>query len=344
MRVELFDFELPRELIAQAPARPRDTARLLRIGERLELATMLDLPRLLRPHDLLVVNDTRVLPTRFRATRDGHPLEVTLVEALGGGRWLAFARPGKACRPGTALQLAPGLDAEVTARRADGGLVLAFALEGAALIAALERHGAMPLPPYIRRQGGPRAEDREDYQTRFAVAPGAVAAPTAGLHFTDRLMGALTARGIGHVAVTLHVGLGTFQPVRVEDTADHVMHAERWAVPPATADAIAATRAAGGRLVAVGTTVLRTLESAADVAGRVLSGSGWTRLFITPGYRFRTAELLLTNFHLPRSTLFMLACAFGGLERLHAAYAFAIRERLRFYSYGDACLIERQLP
>jgi S-adenosylmethionine:tRNA ribosyltransferase-isomerase len=340
VRVDLFDFDLPKELIAQAPARPRDAARLLGIGARLELGTMQDLPCWLRPGDLLVVNDTRVLPSRFRARRDGKAVEVTLVEALSGDRWLAFARPGKACRPGGTLELAPGLEAKVEEKRPDGGLVLAFALDEAALLVAIERHGEMPLPPYIRR-GGPRASDRHDYQTRFAAVPGAVAAPTAGLHFTDRLLAALAARGVGHVAVTLHVGLGTFQPVRARDTVDHIMHAERWAVPAATAAAIARARAEGGRVVAVGTTVLRTLESAADESGGILPGAGETRLFITPGYRFRTADLLLTNFHLPRSTLFMLVCAFAGLERMRSAYALAIRERMRFYSYGDACLIER---
>jgi S-adenosylmethionine:tRNA ribosyltransferase-isomerase len=341
VRVDLFDFELPRGLIAQQPARPRDAARLLCIGERLELTRMLELPRKLAPGDLLVVNDTRVLPTRFRARGDAAAVEVTLVEPLGAGRWLAFARPGKPCRPGARLQLAPGLEAMVAEKRPDGALTLAFALDGPALLAAIERHGEMPLPPYIGRRAGPLASDRDDYQTRFAAVPGAVAAPTAGLHFTDRLMEALAARGVDHAAVTLHVGLGTFQPVRVEDTADHVMHAERWAVPPATAAAIERARARGGRIVAVGTTVLRTLESAADAAGRVLPGAGWTRLFITPGYRFRTAGLLLTNFHLPRSTLLMLVAAFGGLERMRAAYRFAVEHRMRFYSYGDACLIER---
>jgi S-adenosylmethionine:tRNA ribosyltransferase-isomerase len=199
----------------------------------------------------------------------------------------------------------------------------------------------MPLPPYIRRSEGFRASDTTDYQTLFAAVPGAVAAPTAGLHFTDRLLAALDARGIVRAPVTLHVGMGTFAPVRVEDTRDHVMHAERYQVPRGTAEAIAATRAAGGRIVAVGTTALRTLESAAADDGTVRPGSGETRIFITPGWRFRSADLLLTNFHLPRSTLFMLVCAFGGTDRLRAAYARAVSERLRFFSYGDACLIER---
>ncbi|HET6468689.1 MAG TPA: tRNA preQ1(34) S-adenosylmethionine ribosyltransferase-isomerase QueA [Geminicoccaceae bacterium] len=341
MKVELFDFELPKELIAQAPARPRDAARLLLVGERLEAFRMLDLPALLRPGDLLVVNDTRVLPTRFEARRDTGRVEVTLHKQLDARRWLAFARPGRACRPGDRLVLAPGLVADVREKTAAGELVLGFEREGADLIEAIKRHGRMPLPPSIRRGPEGAAEDFEDYQTRFAAADGAVAAPTAGLHFTERLLTALSARGVATAAVTLHVGAGTFQPVRVADTADHVMHAEEYVVGEAAAAAIARTKAAGGRLVAVGTTVLRVLESVADPGGRVRPGVGETRLFLTPGHRFRTADLLLTNFHLPRSTLFMLVSAFGGMQRLRDAYAFAIARRFRFYSYGDACLIER---
>jgi S-adenosylmethionine:tRNA ribosyltransferase-isomerase len=341
MKVDLFDFELPKELIAQHPARPRDAARLLCIGPELRASTMLDLPGLLRPGDVMVVNDTRVLPTRFAGECRGRRVEVTLHERVDARHWLAFARPARACRPGDGLELAPDLRAEVREKRAGGELLLRFDLEGEALVRAIERRGAMPLPPYIKRPWGGEASDREDYQTRFAAADGAVAAPTAGLHFTDRLLGALAARGVSIVAVTLHVGAGTFRPVRVEDTADHVMHAEAFVVSAAAAAAIERARGAGGRLVAVGTTVLRTLETVADAAGRIRPGAGETRLFITPGYRFRTAELLLTNFHLPRSTLFMLVAAFGGLDRLRRAYAYAIAERFRFYSYGDACLIER---
>jgi S-adenosylmethionine:tRNA ribosyltransferase-isomerase len=337
MRVDLFDFELPRELIAQAPARPRDMARLLRVGDPPSLHGMLELPELLAPGDLMVVNDTRVLPTRFRAGR----IEITLVEPSGENAWLAFARPGRLLRTGERIELAPGLEAEVGPKLPDGRIELGFALAGEALVGAIERAGAMPLPPYIKRPDGGGAADREDYQTRFARHPGAVAAPTAGLHFTDRLIAALEGRGIARVPVTLHVGLGTFAPIRVEATEDHVMHEERYDVPPATAEAIAVTRARGGRIVAIGTTVLRTLEAAADGEGRIRPGPGRTRLFITPGWRFRTADLLLTNFHLPRSTLFMLVCAFGGTTRLRRAYAHAIAERLRFFSYGDACLIDR---
>lgn len=340
MRVELFDFDLPKELIAQVPARPRHAARLLLVGEPPKVRSMLELPDLLRPGDLLVVNDTRVLPTRFRAGG----IEVTLVEEVDAAGWLAFARPGRRIAVGAPLLLAPGLEAMVEARQADGRVLLRFALAGDELRAAFERHGAMPLPPYIRRTDGPDAADRADYQTAFARVPGAVAAPTAGLHFTDRLLAALDARGILRAAVTLHVGLGTFAPVRVADTSEHVMHEERFSIAAGAAAAVAATRAAGGRIVAVGTTVLRALESAVDDGGDIRPGAGRTRLFITPGFRFRTADLLLTNFHLPRSTLFMLVCAFGGIERLHRAYAHAIAERLRFFSYGDACLIGRAQP
>ncbi len=339
MRVELFDFDLPKELIAQRPAQPRDAARLLVIGDPPALRTVRDLPALLRPGDLLVVNDTRVLPTRFRTGG----IELTLVEPRDGSRWTAFARPARRLAAGQELRLAPDLAATVEGREPDGRVTLRFDRAGEALLAAIERHGAMPLPPYIRRRA-PDPADRADYQTAFARVPGAVAAPTAGLHFTEGLLAALDARGVRRVALTLHVGLGTFAPVRVADTDEHRLHAEWFRVPEATAAAIAATRAAGGRIVAVGTTVLRALESAVDAAGEVRPVTGRTELFITPGWRFRTADLLLTNFHLPRSTLFMLVCAFGGLERMRRAYAVAIAERLRFYSYGDACLIERAAP
>lgn len=339
MRVELFDFDLPKELIAQHPARPRDAARLLVIGEPPTVRAVRDLPDLLRPGDLLVVNDTRVLPTRFRTGA----VELTLVEPIDESAWMAFARPARRLTVGQEIGLAPELAATVTGREADGRVALRFALAGEALLAAIERHGTMPLPPYIRR-AAPDPADQADYQTAFARVPGAVAAPTAGLHFTERLLAALDARGVRRAALTLHVGMGTFAPVRVADTAEHRMHAEWFRVPEATAATIAATRAAGGRIVAVGTTVLRALESAVDATGEVRAVTGRTELFVTPGWRFRTADLLLTNFHLPRSTLFMLVCAFGGLERMRRAYAVAIEARLRFYSYGDACLIERAGP
>jgi S-adenosylmethionine:tRNA ribosyltransferase-isomerase len=342
MRVDLFDFDLPPERIAQAPVEPRDAARLLLVDAGpFREAAIRDLPTLLRRGDLLVLNDTRVLPTRFFARRGEVPVEVTLVERIDEAAWWALARPGKRLRSGDPVALAPGLDAEVLAKDEEGRVCLRFALAGEALLAAVRAHGAMPLPPYIRRPKGGDARDRADYQTVFARRDGAVAAPTASLHLTQDLLARLAAAGIERTFVTLHVGAGTFAPVKVEDTEGHRMHAEWCEVPEAVAAAIAAARARGGRIVAVGTTVLRTLESAAAADGTVRPGSGDTRLFITPGYRFRVVDVLLTNFHLPRSTLFMLVCAFSGLERMQAAYAHAIARGFRFFSYGDACLLTR---
>lgn len=342
MRVELFDFELPEELIAQEPVSPRDAARLLVIDEGpLRASRVRDLPELLRAGDLLVLNDTRVLPTRFFGRRGSVPVEVTLVEPEGEAAWWALARPGRRLRPGDTVELAPGLAAEVVGKDAEGRVRLVFPLASEALLAAIRRHGAMPLPPYIRRPRGGDAQDAERYQTVFARRDGAVAAPTASLHLTEELLDRLEAKGVARTFLTLHVGAGTFAPVKVADTAEHRMHAERFEVPAAAAAAVEAARARGGRVVAVGTTVLRALETAAGEDGRVRTCGGTTRLFVTPGYRFRAVDLLLTNFHLPRSTLFMLVAAFAGLERVRAAYAHAVRERFRFFSYGDACLIAR---
>ena len=347
MRVDLFDFDLPEDLIAQRPVEPRDRARLLDVApDGLHDRIVRDLPSLLRRGDLLVFNDTRVIPARLRGTRraaGGRPdvaVEALLIRDLGRRHWLAFARPGKRLRPGDALAF-DGLAATVAERRDDGSVVLAFDREGAAFLAALEKAGTVPLPPYIRG-GTADARDRADYQTMFARRDGSVAAPTAGLHFTPDLMASLAAAGITTAGVTLHVGAGTFQPVRVEDTDAHVMHSEWGEVPAATAEAIAATRAAGGRVVSIGTTALRLLETVArDHDGAVPAWTGETDIFIVPGFRFRAIDLLLTNFHLPRSTLFMLVAAFAGLERMREAYAHAVRERYRFYSYGDCCLLRR---
>ncbi len=342
MRPELFDFPLPAELVAQEPVRPRDLARLLvvpRTGPFVE-ARVRDLPDLLDPGDLLVVNDTRVLPARLAARRGRARIELTLIRPLDDRRWRALARNARRLRAGDRLELAPDFTAEVEAREG-GEVVLVFDRAGEALRAAIHRHGAMPLPPYIRRPE-PRPEDRVDYQTVFAAREGAVAAPTAGLHFTERLLAALDARGIRRATVTLHVGLGTFAPVRTDDLRRHEMHAEWYEIPAATAEAIRATRARGGRVVAVGTTVVRTLETAARDDGTVVAGAGETRLFVLPGFRFRVVDRLLTNFHLPRSTLFALVCAFAGFRRMHEAYRFAVARRFRFFSYGDACLLDRQ--
>jgi S-adenosylmethionine:tRNA ribosyltransferase-isomerase len=348
MRTELFDFTLPSELIAQQPAAPRDAARLLVVpaaGGALLDRCVRDLPALLRPDDLLVFNDTRVLPSRLLSRRGTATIEVTLHQPLdaeaGTARWRAFARPARKCRLGDRLDFAPGFAAEIVETAAGGEVTLAFDLAPAALIERLQRHGAMPLPPYIRRPKGGDPGDRAAYQTLFARRDGAVAAPTAALHFTPELMAALAARGIAHCCITLHVGAGTFLPVRVADTAEHRMHAEQYEIGAEAAAAIEAARAAGRRVVAVGTTVLRTLEAVAAEAGRLRPAAGATRLFITPGYRFRMVDALLTNFHLPRSTLFMLVAAFAGLERMQAAYQAAIARGYRFYSYGDACLLER---
>jgi S-adenosylmethionine:tRNA ribosyltransferase-isomerase len=340
MKVSDFDFELPPALIATRPAEPRDSARLLHVGARLADRLVSDLPGLLRPGDLLVVNDTRVIPARLDGRRGEARVELTLHKADGPDRWRAFARPAKRLRPGDRVALGDGFAATVAGKGEGGEVTLAFDRGGAELIAALARHGRMPLPPYIKRPGD--ARDAADYQTAFSARDGAVAAPTAGLHFTPRLLAGLEAAGIGRVAVTLHVGAGTFLPVKVEDTADHVMHAEWGEVSAAAAAAIAAARRRGGRVVAVGTTSLRLLESAAGDDGTVAPFAGDTALFITPGYRFKAVDLLLTNFHLPRSTLFMLVAAFAGLARMRAAYEHAKAAGYRFYSYGDACLLERE--
>jgi len=341
MRVDLFDFELPQDLIAQRPASPRDSARLLDVApDGLHDRGVRDLPGLLRKGDLLVFNDTKVIPARLIGTRaGGGKVEALLIRDLGAGRWLAFARPTKRLKSGDGLAFAGGLGAAVAAKNEDGSIVLAFDRSGHTFLTALEQGGAVPLPPYIRG-GTADARDRSDYQTLFAKHDGSVAAPTAGLHFTPALMAALAEAGIATSGVTLHVGAGTFQPVRVEDTDRHVMHAEWGVVPQATVDAIAATRTTGGRVVCIGTTSLRLLESVAR-EGPLKAWTGETDIFITPGFQFRVADLLLTNFHLPRSTLFMLVSAFAGLECMQAAYAHAVSERYRFYSYGDCCLLRR---
>jgi S-adenosylmethionine:tRNA ribosyltransferase-isomerase len=348
MRVDLFDFDLPDDLIAQRPASPRDSARLLDVArDGLQDRVVRDLPSLLRRGDLLVFNDTRVIPARLKGLRAGAAgrqdvaVEALLIRDLGGGRWLSFARPTKRLRPGDWLAFAGGLAAKVAVKNEDGSLVLAFDIRGPAFLASLEKGGAVPLPPYIRG-GVADAQDRADYQTLFARYDGSVAAPTAGLHFTPGLMTSLAAAGIATACVTLHVGAGTFQPVRVDDTEAHTMHAEWGEVPEETARAVETTRAAGGRIVSIGTTSLRLLEAVArDHDGTIKAWTGETDIFIVPGFRFRVADLLLTNFHLPRSTLFMLVAAFAGLERMKQAYAHAIRERYRFYSYGDCCLLRR---
>lgn len=340
MRIENFDFALPAEAIAQRPARPRDAARLMRVGERLEDRMVRDLPTLLRPGDLLVLNDTKVMPTRLFGRRGRSLVEATVLEEMAPGCWRALARPARRLRLGDRIEFAAGFAAVVASKSADGALLLDFGCEREAMVEKLEAHGAAPLPPYIRRDALD-ARDRDDYQTVFAARPGAVAAPTAGLHFTPELLASLGAAGVAWTFVTLHVGAGTFLTVKAERIEDHVMHAERGEIGHGAAEAIGACQAAGGRIVAVGTTTLRLIETAVDESGRARAWCGQTALFITPGYRFRVADLLLTNFHLPRSTLFMLVCAFAGTNRMKAAYAQALVSGYRFYSYGDACLLTR---
>ncbi|HVC59414.1 MAG TPA: tRNA preQ1(34) S-adenosylmethionine ribosyltransferase-isomerase QueA [Acetobacteraceae bacterium] len=344
-----FDFDLPPDRIAQHPARPRDAARLLHVkSDGLADRIMRDLPDLLRPGDVLVANDTRVIPAQLSAHRlragDASPARVgiTLDRPRPDGAWHALARNARRLRAGDVLRFdgAGDLAATVLQRDPDGGVALAFNRSGTAFAAALQAAGALALPPYIARPHGPLPADAADYQTVFAAREGAVAAPTAGLHFTPTLLAALEARGVRRVTLTLHVGAGTFLPVRGDDIARHRIHAERAEMLPAAAAAINAARAAGGRVVAVGTTSVRLLETAADAAGRIQPFAGDTALFILPNHRFRAVDLLLTNFHLPRSTLFMLACAFAGTATMRAAYAHAIAAGYRFYSYGDACLLE----
>lgn len=340
MRVDQFDFELPSDRIAQRPIEPRDAARLLRVMPgALADHVVRDLPALLRPGDLLVFNDTRVIPARLSGMRGLAKISVTLHQAVGLDRWRVLAKPAKRLRPGDRVDFGSDFSAEVLERGPEGDVVLLFDRGGAALLAALDTHGAMPLPPYIRG-GVADARDRIDYQTLFAARDGAVAAPTAALHFTPALMAALAAQGVGYAMLTLHVGAGTFLPVKVADTRDHMMHEEIGVLSEAATAAINEARRAGGRVVAVGTTSLRLLESAAGDDGVVRPFTGSTSIFITPGYRFKAVDMLLTNFHLPRSTLFMLVAAFAGLDRMKAAYAHAVEAGYRFYSYGDCCLLE----
>jgi S-adenosylmethionine:tRNA ribosyltransferase-isomerase len=343
MRLDDFDYDLPPERIASHPCEPRDAARLLFIpaSGSFENSQVGDLPALLRPGDLLVFNDTKVIPARLLGRRDAAVIEVTLCRDLGGGAWRAFAKGARRLRAGDCLVFADGFAADVAEKHPEGDVTLRFELETAAFREALTRYGAMPLPPYIKRPRGGDPRDRNDYQTIFARIEGAVAAPTAGLHFTPALLEALARNGVGWTTLTLHVGPGTFLPVKVADPRDHPMHAEWGVLSAETAERIAAARREGGRIVAVGTTSLRLIESAAAEDGEVRPFAGETRLFIMPGYRFRAIDVLLTNFHLPRSTLLMLVAALAGLERIKAAYAHAIASGYRFFSYGDACLIER---
>jgi S-adenosylmethionine:tRNA ribosyltransferase-isomerase len=346
LRLEDFDFDLPRALIAAHPCAPRDAARLLLIPAAGDFADsrVTELPALLRPGDLLVCNDTKVVPSRLVGRRGAALVEVTLIRDAGGGAWHAFARGARRLRQGDRLVFAEDLAALVAEKGPAGDLTLRFDCEGDAFRAALASHGRMPLPPYIKRPPGGDPRDRDDYQTIFARAEGAVAAPTAGLHFTPALLDALEKRGVGLARLTLHVGPGTFLPVKTGDPRDHRMHGEWGTLSVECAGRIARAKRCGGRIIAVGTTSLRLLETAAAETGEVRPFAGETGLFILPGYQFRAIDMLLTNFHLPRSTLLMLVAALAGLARVKAAYAHAVASGYRFYSYGDACLIERPGP
>jgi len=355
MRTDLFDFELPGSSIALRPTSPRDSARMLIVqpdGILLD-RVVADLPYWLKPGDQLVVNDTKVIAAKLRGRRIGRAtepsIEATLIKRLDGSRWRALVKPAKKLSEGDLVRfgnegkvcLLGHLDAEVEHKGEDGEVTLSFSFHGPALDQAVADLGAPPLPPYIASKRAPDERDTSDYQTMFAVNEGAVAAPTAGLHFTQALETALRERGIEIHRVTLHVGAGTFLPVKVEDTSGHKMHAEWGTISRTTADALNAARAKGGRVVAVGTTALRLLESASAEDGAIEPFTGETAIFITPGYRFRAVDILMTNFHLPRSTLFMLVSAFSGLDTMKRAYAHAISRGYRFYSYGDACLLFR---
>jgi S-adenosylmethionine:tRNA ribosyltransferase-isomerase len=353
MRTDLFDFDLPPDSIALRPVEPRESARLLvvRPGDGLEDRTVRDLPDLLRAGDQLVVNDTKVIAAQLTGRRVGGATEpridATLIKRIDGSRWQALVKPARKLSEGDVLRfgnegrvcLLGNLDATVEAKGEAGEITLSFAFHGPVLDQAIADLGAPPLPPYIASRRAPDDKDVGDYQTMFAKHEGAVAAPTAGLHFTPALEAALVARGIGVQRLTLHVGAGTFLPVKTDDTDDHKMHAEWGSVSAETARTLNEARARGGRIVAVGSTAMRLLESAATADGVIQPFTGETAIFITPGYRFRAVDVMMTNFHLPRSTLFMLVSAFSGLETMQAAYAHAIAKGYRFYSYGDACLL-----
>ncbi len=357
MRVDLFDFDLPEANIALRPANPRDSARFLVVDpqaeQKLSDHIVSSLPDFLSPGDAMVFNDTKVIPAqlegmRYREGGEGARVSVTLHMRIDGARWKAFARPAKRLKPGDRISfgydgnncLSGVLDATVEERQ-DAEITLLFDLSGPVLDDAIYASGHIPLPPYIAAKRAEDAKDAEDYQTIYARENGAVAAPTAGLHFTDRLFAALDAKGIERHFVTLHVGAGTFLPVKAEDTSEHKMHFESGVVSGETANALNAVKARGGRIVSVGTTSLRLLESAAQADGSIAAWSGATDIFITPGYRFKAVDILMTNFHLPKSTLFMLVSAFAGLETMQQAYAHAIQSGYRFYSYGDSSLLFR---
>ena len=341
MKVSDFDFEIPRNLIAQKPADPRDSARLLHVDSTPKDAAITDLPDILEPGDVLVFNDTKVIPSRLIGKKVNTKIEVTLHKEVSGISWWAFARPGRKLREGDTVEFAPNFSAEISEKRDNGEVLLLFRCGQQNLLDVLHKYGFMPLPPYIKRPDSGSLDDLDDYQTVYALKEGAVAAPTAGLHFTENLISEITARGILTAFVTLHVGAGTFLPVKTHDTEHHKMHTEWGKIEQTTANIINEARNAGGKIIPVGSTSLRILETAANSSGVLQPFIGETDIFITPGYVFKIADKMITNFHLPRSTLFMLVAAFSSLNRIKIAYTHAINQQYRFFSYGDACLLEK---
>ncbi|HEU5047880.1 MAG TPA: tRNA preQ1(34) S-adenosylmethionine ribosyltransferase-isomerase QueA [Rickettsiales bacterium] len=339
MKTALFDFELPPERIATEPVSPRDSARMLVVNHQaFQDSSVLELPDFLQPGNIMVFNNTKVIPARLYGKRGEANIEVTLHKHMGGNSWRVFAKPGKRLRVGDNILFAEDFSARVLEKYESGEVDMLFESEN--LYTSLERYGTMPLPPYMKRAG--QASDKQDYQTIYAQKEGAVAAPTAGLHFTDRLFKKLEEKGVAKAYVTLHVGGGTFLPVKSDDTQGHIMHSEYAEISAETASLLNQARQEGRRIIAVGTTSLRVLESAAKADGTLGAFAGETDIFITPGYRFKAVDVLMTNFHLPCSTLFMLVSAFCGLDTMQAAYRHAIDRKYRFYSYGDACLLIRQ--
>ena len=340
MKTDCFDFKLPKKLIAQEPCTPRDAAKLLHIGECLRNLTIRDLPNIMSSKDILVLNNTKVIPARLQGLRNKTSIEITLHKLNSDKTWRAFAKPARKLRTGDSINFSTNFSATVLEKKENGEIVVSFS--GKELFNNLNQHGSMPLPPYIKRKNNRANPDELNYQTVYASNLGAVAAPTAGLHFSKELIEKIKFTGIDVVELTLHVGAGTFLPVKVENIHDHVIHSEWGKLNKESVERINLARKAGGRVTACGTTVLRLLESAVNENGELEPFEGETDIFITPGYKFKIVDRLITNFHLPRSTLIMLVAAFSGLERIKSAYEYAIKSGYRFYSYGDASLLERK--
>ena len=342
MKISDFEFELPPQLIAQKPCSPRDSAKLLTVGTNLGDKRISDLLEILSPGDMLVFNDTKVIPCRLIGQQNSLNFEVTLHKPVSSDEWLAFAKPARKLEVGKVIQFSEDFGAMLVEKRIEGDIQLKFETDKIELFEKLKQYGSVPLPPYIKRPEGSTFKDKRDYQTLFALHEGAVAAPTAGLHFTEQLLSKLSAKGILINFVTLHVGAGTFLPVRVDNIENHEMHTEWGHIKEPVASSINRTKKSGGKIIPVGTTSLRLLETAATLDGQVSAFNGETNIFITPGYKFKVTDKLITNFHLPKSTLFMLVAAFSGLSQMHNAYKHAIKNKYRFYSYGDACLLDKQ--